>query len=266
MENFNYYSLICFEGDEEEIVEEKEENTEGNQESEKKFTQADLNRIQAKEKRKTQEAYKELQTQLEEARNAAQAGSAEREELELKIEELQRKTMSAEEIARQKEAKLQKKHQEELEETKRSADLWKTRYTETVITNEILAAANEHGAIRPTQIYNELRDKVKLTQKLDEDGKPTDSFEARVDFDDEDKNGKAIKLDLSVKDAVKRMKELPQLHGNLFEGVKSGGLGAGNAGPNRKGKHDLTKMTEAERYKLRKEDPAAYAAAMEGRG
>jgi len=240
------FSFVCFDGEEENV-----ENSSTNETSNAKttFTQDEVNAIMAKESRRTKEAQKALLSQLEEVKKTAKMGSDERAELEKKIEDLSRQTMTAEERARQKETKLQKQYEEERLAIEKDREDWKNRHTELLVSNQLLKAAVSNKAIEPSQILKMFRNDIRVVQKIDDEGKPTDGFEVRMNLMDTDKNDKPIELDLTVDEAVKRMTELPQ-YGNLFEGGKSGGLGGDNTANRRGGKIDVAKLA--------KTDPAAY--------
>ncbi len=66
---------------------------------------------------------------------------------------------------------------------------------------------------------------TRLVEDLDAEGRSTGEFIPKVKFNDTDAEGKPITLDLTAKEAVKRMKELPERFGNLFKSNLSGGLG-----------------------------------------
>lgn len=229
--------MIAFDGEEDQ-----------NNDENKKFTQEEVNAILAKEKRRTREAQEQLLSQLEEEKKRAKSGSEEKTTLEKKIEELQKITMSAEERARQKEEKIKKTYDEQVSSLAQEKETWQRRHADVVISNSILQAASANKAVSPNQIMKMIRSDVKLVNKVDEEGKPIDAFEARMDFEDLDKNNKPITLNLTVEEAVKRMRELPQ-YGNLFEGGKTGGIGDTNAGGSGRGL-DLAKVAQ--------QDPAAY--------
>lgn len=237
----NLYSFICFEGEEEE----------------KKFGQEEVNAILAKERRKTQEVQKQLMEQLEDSKMTLKAGSEEREALELRIEELSKLTMSAEERAKQKEEKLQEKYEEEIKSLQNERESWKNRHNNSLVSAAILKAASANKAVEPSQILKMLHGDVRVVQKTDEDGK--DNFEARINFSDTKKDGSPVELDLTVDEAIKRMTELPQ-YGNLFEGGKISGMGGSNASTRSTGKIDVARLakTDPAKYReLRKTNPGA---------
>ncbi|MFA5758514.1 MAG: hypothetical protein WC942_03970 [Clostridia bacterium] len=251
---FNPYCFVSFDGEENIAPEDNKSSGET-----KTFTQEEVNSILAKEKRKTQEVQKQLLSQLEEAKNTAKLGTEERTNLEKKIEELQKVTMSAEERARQKEVKLQKQYEDQIAQISEEKENWKKRHTDLLISNSILRAASENKAVEPNQLLKMLKSDAKLVQKLDEDGQPINDFDVRMSLLDTDKNGKPIELDLTIGEAVKRMTELPQ-YGNLFEGGKSGGVGSSNINGKNGARIDVAKLAQenpAAYRELRKSNPAA---------
>ncbi len=225
------------------------------------FTQEEVNAFLAKEKRKTQDTQKQLATQLQEHKKNAQLSVEERDDLTKQIEDLQGKYMTVEELSRQTTDKASKKHKKELDDTTAERDSWQQRYTKSTIEAEIARAAAANKAISADQILAILRPATKLSEKLDDTGKPTGNLEPRVSFQDLDKEEKPILLDLTVDEAVKRMTELQQ-HGNLFQGNKTGGLGGSGGANSKTGKIDIVKIARedpAQYRKLRKERPELLA-------
>ena len=142
----------------------------GDKTKDKKFSQDELNTILATEKRKTQNVRQELLSQLEEAKKTAKLGTESRTELEKKIEELQKVTMSAEERARQKETKLQRQYDEKLSTANEEGESWKARHTDLLISNALLRAASVNKAVEPTQLLRMLKNDVKIVQRVNEEG------------------------------------------------------------------------------------------------
>ncbi len=257
------YSFVCFngEGKGEGEGEGKGEGEEGKKKEEKTFTQEEVNAFLAKEKRKTGDAQKKLAEQLQGYKKTAELSVDEKTELEKQIEDLQNQYMTQEERARQASDKATKVHQKEADDLAKEKDSWKDRYTHATIDIAITQAAAVNKAISAEQITAILQPKTKLSEKLDETGKPTGIFEPRVKFQDVDKDEKPITLDLTVSEAVKRMTELSQ-YGNLFEGGKSSGLGMSGSVNTKGGKVDIAKIAREDpaRYrKLRKEQPELFS-------
>lgn len=258
------YSWICFDDEDDAAAKAAAEAAEAAKkkaDETKTFSQEDVNSFLAKEKRKTQDAQKQLATQLQEYKRTAELGGEEKAELEKQIEDLQKQYMTVEERSRQASDKAAKKHLKEVEDLSKEKESWKTRYTRSTIDAAIAQAAVTNKAIAVEQIALMLRPSAKLAEKLDEEGKPTGIYEPRVDFQDLDKDEKPIMLDLTVAEAVKRMTELSQ-YGNLFEGGKAGGLGGSSGTGKKVGQVDLAKIARedpAQYRKLRKEQPELFA-------
>jgi len=202
------------------------------------FTQEQLNTIVAEERRKMQDKQRVLVSELETLKKSTSLSVKEKESLQKRIEDLQTQHMTAEEKARRAEETAEKKRAEEIGVLTEERNSWQIKHAELVINTAIVGAASDNKAIQHEQITALIGPKTKLVEKLDEDGKPTGDYEPRVAFPDKDKDNKPLILDLTVLEAVKRMKELEQ-YGNLFEGGKIGGLG-GTGSQTTGGKFDIT--------------------------
>jgi hypothetical protein len=102
---------------------------------------------------------------------------------------------------------------------------------------------------------------TRLTEVVDEKGKPTGKFKALVDFPDNDPNtGEPIQTVHTPESAVKRMRELPAVYGGLFNSGVVGGAGSqaatGGIGPGG-GVIDVRKLTQEQYMALREKNPAA---------
>ncbi len=224
------------------------------------FTQEQVNTFVAEEKRKTQERQKKLITELEETKKNADLTVVDRKQLEQRIEDLQNATLTAEEQQKRAAAKVKEEYNNQVETLTGDRDAWQAKHSQLLIDTEIIKAASIEKALNVDQIAPILIPITKLVECLDSEGKPSGIFEPKVSFPDTDKDEKPIILELSVSEAVKRLKELPQ-HGNLFEGSKHSGLGgAGSQG--KSGKIDIAKIAredQAAYRKLRKEKPELFA-------
>lgn len=251
-------SFVCFDADDDAKA---KADAEAKAKDEKKFNQEDINVILAREKRKTQEVQKRLAEQLETAKKSAALSDDERTELSKQVDELQVKYMTVEELSKQAADKAKGQHANAVKDLTVERDTWKQRYTAAMIDIEITQASVASKAVSAEQIAAMLRPTTRLTEKVGEDNKPNGTFESRVAFNDTDKDGKAITLDLTVVEAVKRMSEL-DTYGNLFTNGKAGGLGgSGNSG---KRTDDAQLLEKAKRdpalyRKLRKERPGIFA-------
>ncbi len=223
------------------------------------FNQEDVNTFLATEKRKTQEAQKALESKLQDAKKVANVTKEQKTELDKQIEDLQKKYMTVDERSRQAADKASKKHGLEITDLKENQKAWQNRYTNSVISHAIVTSAAANKAYDASQIEAILRPKCKIVEKTDSDGQPTGAYEPRIDFEDTDKDGEPVTLDITISEAVKRMTELTQ-HGNLFEGGKSSGMGG--SGGTRSKNVDIAKIAKVnvrEYRRLRKERPELFA-------
>ncbi len=216
--------------------------------NDKMFNQEQVNTMMAEERRKQQDKQRVMVTELETLKKSTSLTKKEKETLEKRLEDLQTQHMTTEEKARRAEETAEKKRTEEVGVLTEERNSWQIKHAKLVINTAIVGAASDNKAIQHEQITALIGPKTKLVEKLDEDGKPTGDYEPRVAFPDKDKDDKPVILNLTVSDAVKRMKELEQ-YGNLFEGGKVGGLG-GTGSQTMGGNIDITEIA--------KKDPAKY--------
>jgi hypothetical protein len=192
----------------------------------KTFTQDELNRFLAEDRRKFQKNRDALVSELKQFRDSVTLTEQQKEQLETRIEQLQAESMTAQELAKKDKEKIVKEHQKEIKLKDEQLSYWKSTYAEEKIQRELTDAAIEHQAVSPIQIVNFLKPNTKLVEEL-KDGKPTGKWISRTTFSERDEKGDLIALELSVTEAVKRMKEAPE-HWNLFNSGANGGLGQFN--------------------------------------
>jgi hypothetical protein len=216
----------------------------------KTFSQDDVNALIAQERRTLEGRSKTLLGELEALKTKSSLTAQEKADLESRLEETRNALMTKEELAR--EALLKEKKQRESEVTNLSSerDAWRNRFASSTIHRSITDAAVALDSYNPSQIVAILASNTRVVEATGEDGKPTGEFNVQVTMQDVGKDGKPIKLDLSVQDAVKRLKEKSEFH-NLFKGLGTGGTGNGNKG----GGSGSTNIEELAK------DPAAYRAA-----
>lgn len=214
------------------------------------FLQSELNRVNASEKRKNQE----LAEQLENLRQTAQLTEQEKEELTQRIESLKSTYQTDSEQAKNKYDSDLKKLNTQIANLQKSEIKWKTDYENEVSRNQIKEASEEYKAHRATQIEAILLPLIKYEEALDANGKPTGKTIPMVNFPAKDKEGNPVELKLSIKDSVKKMTEMVDDYGNLFQNQSNSGLNAsnnGNLGNGRLG--NLDDMTPQDYAKKRAE-------------
>ncbi len=214
-----------------------------------KFTQEQLNRFVADERRKLQKQNEKTIAQLEILRKNASLTELEKQSLEDRIETIKNDFLSKEQIAQKEQQKVKQKQQEELDNVKKEVTRWRSLYEETTVDNTLLgAAASDQDVFNGRQILELLKPKTRLVEELDsESGKPTGRFTPRVRLPGKDKDGNPITLELTAEEAVKQMKENTSEYGNLFKSNVIKGVGGSNNGDTRRGNEPPT-------------DPAAFRA------
>lgn len=195
----------------------------------KTFSQDDVNRMMAEERRKHEDKTKTAITQLEEMKKAAGLSDKARTTLETQIEEYKNSLLTKEEQTKKELEKKDKEFKTALETTSKERDFWNTQYANETAKNQILQSAGVHGAISAEQLTELVMPKTRLVEILDAEGKATGKFQPRVKFPTTNDKKEAIELDLTVEETIKRMKDEPERFGNLFKSTIQGGLGAGGS-------------------------------------
>lgn len=179
----------------------------------------------------------------------------EKANLRKKLEELQSTLMTKEQAAAFEAEKLKAEAQTLEQRLTAEAKQWKDRYRNTLITNSLVAAANEHKAYRPEQIVAFLKDRAELVEALDETGKPTGDFQVKLSWSETDKDGKTSPMTLDPSATVKAMKQKVDF-ANLFL-AEGGGTGfvptrgnqnSGSLDPDKISTEDWVNGNSRERY------------------
>jgi hypothetical protein len=218
----------------------------------KSFTQDEVNAMMKKERQKFQEKTKTHITELEQLKKSKSLTEQERADLQKRIDGLSNELLTKEQLAAKDKKALQEQHHNQLSELSSERDLWQTRYQSAEIARSISDAASIEGAFNTEHIAAILQPKAELKENLDDQGQGLGTFSPKVKYPDLDQEGNPVVLELSVSEAVKRMKDTPERYGNLFKSTATGGLGMeGNTQPG--GKVDVTKLTPEQYRKLRAE-------------
>ena len=193
-------------------------------EESKSFSQDDVNRMMADEKRKYSENQRQLVDEIEALKTRTNLTAAEREELNGKVEQLQTELLTKEEKSKRDKDKLNKEFTAKIEQLTLESTTWKQRYQDSTIKRSITDAAARAKAYNPEQVVNILGQTAKLVEQTDEDGQPNGQFDVKVRFKDLDSKGKPVTLELTAEEAVKRMTEIEE-HMNLFKDSGVDGTG-----------------------------------------
>ena len=189
----------------------------------------------------------ELIKKLESLQEAAGTSEEQRQSLETQLETLRTDGQTKEQQQVRETARAQKKHEKDLQEATTERDFWKDQFSGQMLQTTIRAAATEHEAL--PQAHDQLvailgSKNARIVEGKAEDGKPNGEFHSVVTFQDKDDDGKAIVIDdMPVSDAIKRMKDLPDLFGNLFKTSANGGAGGSTQGGGSPGSKDFATMS-----------------------
>ncbi|MDB4726351.1 hypothetical protein OAF54_02850 [bacterium] len=186
--------------------------------------QQQMNKILASERRKAQQAIQRATEEAQAASKKASLTAQERTELEERLSQIRDELLTKEELAQKKASRAAQQYKEQTDALAAERDKWHTKYTKSTIQRAITDAAAKNNAFSPRQIVSILGSNTRLVEVLDSEGQPTGDYEPKIKFNDTDKDGKSVVLDLSPTEAVSRMKEIDE-YLNLFRGEGSGGTG-----------------------------------------
>jgi hypothetical protein len=227
----------------------------------KTFTQEELNRILAEDRRKHQTQLKEQEARLAEVLKSSQLTEQDRKALQENLVSVQGQLRSVEAQAAKEKAELEQLYRAQLDEEKKRATIWESMYRDSTVQRSLQDAAVKHDAFSPSQIVTLLKPLTKLVEVLDPVTKrPTGHYEVQIEMMDVNpKTNELEKMVRSPEDAVKRMKELPDQYGNLFKSGVVSGIGSGSATggltPGSGGKIDVRKLTPAQYREVRAKNP-----------
>jgi hypothetical protein len=232
-------------------VKEGDKGKEGEKKTGKVFTQEQVNAMLAENKRNLQNQVASQIKELENLKQSKNITEKERETLSSRIEELNKSLMSKEELARKNEEKLKGEHKRTVEALAAERDDWKKKFTESTITRTIMDEATQAEAFSPNQIVALLQGNTRLVEVTDTEGNVVPGqYETKVKLSDTDKDGKPTTLDLTVKEALKRMSDRNDF-ANLFKSGLAGGLGDSKSRTTGK-EVDPSKLSPGEYRKWRK--------------
>ena len=262
--------LACYEGEEGDDAGNTEDtNTDSNARGEgnqakssasgQTFTQEDINKFLAEDRRKHQEKYQRLEKSYENILRDQTMETTTRTELESELEDLRKSFRTKEQQAEVEKKRQRDEYEQALKAAKSDVIKFQKLYTDTVINQSLQDAAIEGEAFNSQQIIGLLKPMTELRELKDDDGRAT-GHGPMVDFPDVDeKTGKPIKTLRTPLEAVKRMKELTGTYGNLFRANVVSGVGQGAATggviSGKTGQIDVESLTPEQYRKIRAEQP-----------
>ena len=231
------------------------------QDPSKLFSQEDLNRILADDRRKHQAALQRAEKTLEEMAASKNLTLQEREQLAQQLEDMRKETRTKEQQLAYERKQLEEQFQKQLTDEKKAREMWEQRYRGETVERALMDAAVGGDAFNTNTVMSVLRPLTRLTEITEEKtGKSTGRFKVVVDFPDTDPTtGDPTESLLTPESAVKRMKELPQIYGNLFKSGVVSGIGSSSAtgglASGGGGKVDFRKLTQQQYMEIREKNP-----------
>lgn len=230
---------------------------------EKAFNQEDLNTYLADDRRRHTEKYRKLEGAYQEMLADKNLATEQRSKFESELQDLQASFRTKEQQQEYERKQERERFTQEMTGYKEAAIKWEHMYKDSVIQRSLQDAAVSAGAFNPSQVVNLLSPMTQMRPIVDENGlELEDRMDPKVDFPDiDEKTGEKITTLRTPQEAVQRMKELSEHHGNLFRANVVSGIGSGAATggvtSGEGGRIDVTKLTSEQYRKMRKENPEA---------
>jgi hypothetical protein len=225
------------------------------------FTQDDVNKFLAEDRRKHQEKYKTLESSYQQILDDKTLASEQRVRIEKELQDLQKSFRTKEQQAEFDRKQQRTQYDTDLASEKANSERWEGMYKDQVIQTSLQDAAVKGDAYNATQITSLLKPMAQLKDEIGPDGASTGRLVPVIDFPDIDETtGDPTQTLRTPAEAVQRMKELTDLYGNLFRANVVSGVGAGSATgggtlPGKSGSIDVTKLTSAQYRELRAKNP-----------
>jgi len=230
----------------------------------KTFTQEDVNRIVAADRRKLEEALKKTEKQYQDLLASQNLTEQERKALQANLEMVQGQLRSKEEQLLLEKKQMEETYAGKLQEIEKKASWFETLYRDSTIERALQDAAVKHEAWSPSQVVTLLRGQTKMLEETDpRTGKLTGRYKPVVEMQAlNTTTGEIETKTYTPEDAVKKMKDTPDTWGNLFRSGVVSGIGAGTATgglmPGQGGKLDaaaIRKLTQEQFREIRANHP-----------
>lgn len=205
-------------------------------EKSKKFDQAAVDAIVAKR-------VNEYKAQLAELEKNKSITEQQRKEIEGRLDQVKKEKDGELETLRAQLGTTQKQAAEEKKALEEQAKSWRTRFTSTLVQNEVSTAAAKHGAFDGGDLHKMIRDDIVVNEDVDDKGKGIGTFKVQVK-----KMAEGKEVLVSVDDFVAQFKtQKPQ----FFRSGKSGvGADHTNGGTGNSGAlKDMTPEQKKEYFK-----------------
>lgn len=187
------------------------------------FSQLQVDTLLDEQRSKFQKVAQKAIDEAQAATSKLKLNESAQKELQERLENVQNSLKTKDELADQERKKLETQLTTDNQVLKDSAELWRSRFTESTIHRSIVDAAATAKAFNTAQLVAILRPTTKLVEILDDEGKPTGDMKSVVSFIDN--SGKEpVTLQISPTEAIKKMTEMDEF-ANLFNDDSAGGTG-----------------------------------------
>ena len=163
------------------------------------FSQEEVNRLLADDRRKHQARIDRVQRTLEEVSASKNLSVKEREQLATQLEAMAAENRTREEQLVHERTQLEKQHAQVLADEKKNTDAWRKRFEDSAIQNALVDASHRSDAFSTDQIVRLLRPSTRIVERADERGKGTGDYEVVVDLPDTDEQGNPTTRTLSAR-------------------------------------------------------------------
>lgn len=211
----------------------------------KTFTQEQVDKIVAKNKRKTSEAHlRETEALLKDK----DLSKKERDRLEARKVELEEQLMTEKQQGERRYNKLKEEYEEKLKASDSNGKKWQDRFSRSIIRRTLIDAAREAGAHDPEQIFDLFAGKVQPRAIKDEQGNETDDFEVVIEVVEKDGEGKTKKRVIPIEKYIVEEHSVSDRAANLYDSKRKGGTGdRPGSGGGKSTKGDATKEEKISR-------------------
>ena len=224
---------------------------------EKTFTQEDLNKFLAEDRRKHQARYDQLETSYKSLMQNQNLTKEERDRLNEELEGLQKLHRTKEQQIEMERRKQQEEFNTRVKKLEEESVQWKDRYMNSTIDRALQDAAVAGEAFNAEQIVTILRPLTKMVEEKDDEGNLTGAYVPYIDFPDVDEKTQERTITRRTpNEAVQRMQELTDKYGNLFKAHVNGGLGGFNSSDGGS-RVDVRNLTPEQYQELRRTNPKA---------
>jgi len=225
----------------------------------KAFSQEQVNKFLADDRRKHTDKYTSLETSYQELLNNSTVQGDERSNLESQLNDLRAQFRTKEQQAAFEAQEAKTGYERQIEQLQSDKKIWEDRYTDTSISTALQSAAIEHDAFNPNQIITQLQSNTRLVEEMTDNNQATGRLVPMVEMK-VNTDGATETLQMTPTEAVAYMKKSPEKWGNFFKNNIREGMGSTSATDGSIGDGsavDHTKLTTEQYMQLRKSNPSA---------